>query len=276
LAELEVGISSVESLRVLSAAASAAGRTAAFHLEVDTGIARAGFDAREVEAWRSDFLAAAEGVRWVGCYTHLHSADESPETVAGQHALFHEAIAALPVPPEAVLHVLNSAGTVHVPGFADGAVRPGIFLYGGRVGDGGVEPECVAEVRARVVHVRAARPGDAVGYGETYRATGPERWATLSIGYGDGLPRALGNRGRVLISGRSAPIVGRISMDVTVVDVTGIPDVAMGDVATLLGSDGAECITVDEIAEQAGTISYEVLTGLTSRLPRIWGSDDGR
>ena len=125
------------------------------------------------------------------------------------------------------------------------------------------------------MHVRDAVPGTTLGYGATYRAEEPERWATLAIGYGDGLPRSLGNRGKALIHGRFVRIIGRISMDVTVVDITDEPGVAVGDVATLLGSDGGEAITVDEVALCAGTISYEILTGLTARLPRIWKGEDG-
>ena len=156
------------------------------------------------------------------------------------------------------------------PAYAGDAVRPGIFLYGGRVGRDLPAPEAVASVRARVVHVRSAAAGTTVGYGSTYRADGDERWATVSIGYGDGLPRSLGNCGSALVAGRRVPIIGRISMDVTVVDITGAPSVESGDVATFLGSDGDERITVDEVAELAGTISYEVLTGFTQRLPRVW------
>jgi alanine racemase len=120
-----------------------------------------------------------------------------------------------------------------------------------------------------VVLVRDVVAGATLGYGATHVAGGPERWATLSIGYGDGLPRVLGNRGRALVRGREVPIIGRISMDMTVVDITGVPEAAAGDVATLIGCDGDRCITVDEVAQQAGTISYEILTGLTSRLPRV-------
>ncbi len=115
-----------------------------------------------------------------------------------------------------------------------------------------------------------------MGYGATHVSRGWERWATLGIGYGDGLPRSLGNRGSALVHGRRAPIIGRISMDMTVVDITGVPGVSSGDVATLLGPEGEESITLDDVAELAGTISYEVLTGLTRRLPRIWtGLDHG-
>ncbi|MEQ1857889.1 MAG: alanine racemase C-terminal domain-containing protein, partial [Longimicrobiales bacterium] len=109
-----------------------------------------------------------------------------------------------------------------------------------------------------------------LGYGATYRARRQERWATLAIGYGDGLPRALGHRGLALLGGGRVPIIGRISMDMTVVDISGVPGVRVGDVATLLGSEGGESITVDDVADLAGTISYEILTGFTARLPRVW------
>jgi alanine racemase len=153
-------------------------------------------------------------------------------------------------------------------------VRPGIFLYGGRAADpefspSAPVPQAVASVRARVVRVRDVPPGGTLGYGATHIARGWERWATLGIGYGDGIPRVLGNRGHAIIHGKKAPLIGRISMDMTVVDITAVPDTTAGDVATLIGRDGDACITVDEVAHQAGTISYEIMTGLTARLPRV-------
>ena len=113
-----------------------------------------------------------------------------------------------------------------------------------------------------------------MGYGATHRAERAERWATLAVGYGDGRPRALGNRGHALLAGRKVPLVGRVSMDLTVANISGIDGVEAGNVATLVGRDGVEEITLDEVAAQAGTISYEVLTGLTTRLPRIWTEAD--
>ena len=107
-------------------------------------------------------------------------------------------------------------------------------------------------------------------HGSTHTAERDERWATLAIGYGDGLPRGLSNRGHALVRGRRVPIIGRISMDVTVVDISDAGPVEPGDIATLIGSDGGETITVDEVAGQVDTISYEVLTGFTPRVPRIW------
>jgi alanine racemase len=127
----------------------------------------------------------------------------------------------------------------------------------------------VASLRARLVFVRQVPPGSTVGYGATHVSRGWERWGTVAIGYGDGLPRALGNRGHALVRGSPVPIVGRISMDMTVVDISAVPEAERGDVVTFMGRDGGGEIAVDDVATLAGTISYEILTGLTARLPRV-------
>jgi alanine racemase len=268
---LQLSISSLGALDALERAARAVGTTAEWHLDVDTGMGRSGFDWQRADAWLTDATRDRSGLRWVGAYTHLHSADEGVATVHEQWRRLGTVLDRLEDPPDGLMiHVLNSAGAFRTPEYARSVVRPGIFLYGGRIGEGQPSPEPVASVHARVVHVRDATPGSTLGYGSTYAATGAERWATLSIGYGDGLPRALSNRGSALIGGQRVPIIGRISMDVTVVDVSGVSEVKEGSVATLIGSREGEQITLDEVAEQAGTISYEILTGLTSRLPRVW------
>lgn len=259
---------------------AAHGRPAPFHVEVDTGMGRAGFDWGQVEAWGPVVLGGGHaGLRLEGCFTHFHSADEGDATPTRvQWERFRaalETLVGLGAPPDLIVHACNSAGALRFPEYAADAVRPGIFLYGGRVGPGAPEPDPVVQIRARVVHVREAAPGSTVGYGATHTASGPERWATLGIGYGDGLPRALGNRGAALLGGVRVPVRGRISMDMTVVDITGMPAVRPGDVATLLGRDGPEEITLEEIAGHAGTIGYEILTGLRARLPRIWVEDGG-
>ncbi len=144
-------------------------------------------------------------------------------------------------------------------------IRPGITLFGG--GEAPGEP--VVSVFARVLDVREVGPGQTVSYGATYRTSERSRLATLAIGYADGVRFELSNRGHVLLSGVRAPVRGAVCMDVMVVDVTAIPDVRPGDVATILGRDGAEQITLKELTEQCGTIEYEILTGLSPRLPRI-------
>jgi alanine racemase len=276
-ADLTPCLSDYVGLRKLEEAATAAGRTVDFHVEVDTGMGRAGFDWRGASDW-GPVVAARHGahLRWTGCFTHFHSADRDPASIRTQWDRFVSALGAVSHPDEGFLvHAPNSAAALRSGGeIAFRGARPGIFLYGGTAGEGLPEPQPVAALRARVIHVREAPPGTTLGYGATYTAAEWERWATLGIGYGDGLPRALGNRGHALLKGRRVPIVGRISMDLTVVNLSGIEGVEVGDVATLVGGEGGERITVDEVAELAGTIGYEILTGFTGRLPRVW-LDDG-
>jgi alanine racemase len=252
------------------------GNGAGFQLEIDTGMGRAGFDWRETSAWGERVRdALVKGAQCSGVFTHFHGADAADGSAAAtQWQRFRDALEQLPMSREnLLLHACNSAAALRWPEYALDAVRPGIFLYGGHPAPGvsGEErfrPEPVASIHARVVLVRDVPPGSTVGYGATHVARGWERWATLAIGYGDGLPRSLGNVGSALVRGRRARIVGRISMDMTVVDVTGVAGVTAGDTATFIGSDGEEEILVDEVAGQAGTISYEILTGLTPRLRR--------
>lgn len=269
--ELQLSISSTQALDGLEAAATAVGRSTEWHLDIDTGMGRSGFDWRQSPDWLPTVLRERPGLTMRGCYTHLHSADENRDSVDVQWTRLSALLPTLVGDRKDVMvHVLNSAGAFRAPDFAHELIRPGIFLYGGEVGGGQPTPETVASLHARVVHVRDAVPGTTLGYGSTYAATTNERWATLSIGYGDGLPRSLSNRGKALVEGTFVPIIGRISMDVTVVDITGVSGVDVGSVATLVGEQGGLSIGLDEVAESAGTISYEVLTGWTGRLPRIW------
>ena len=295
-------LSEVDALDRLAASAERLGREARFHVEIDTGMGRSGFDWRRIGEWGPALAERlSDPLVWEGCYTHFHSAD-----VAGDHSTseqwrrFREALDGLTRDGPAgdgatgggptrgglasgapagrgvgLIHACNGAAALRYPSLAADAVRPGIFLYGGAVGAGVAPPDEVVQLRARVTLIREVPEGTTLGYGATYRAGGSERWATLGIGYGDGLPRILGNRGSALLSGRRVPIVGRISMDLTVVDISGIDGVMVGDTGTLIGTDGEARITVDEVAVQAGTISYEILTGLTSRLPRIWTGAGG-
>ena len=280
VARLTASVSDLGGLERWAAAADRLGIPLDFHVEIDTGMGRAGFDWRTVGEWGPAIRARIGPgglARWTGAFTHFHGADAPTRApTAQQWERFRDALAQLPVPREdLVVHVANSAAALRWPEYAVDAVRPGIFLYGGHpLAGSGVEselasPRPVAAVRARVALVREAAPGSTVGYGATHRATRWERWATLAIGYGDGYPRKLGNRGVALVRGQRVGVVGRISMDMTVVDVSAIPDAREGDVATLIGRDGEAEIPLDDVAQQAETIGYEILTGLTPRLPRV-------
>lgn len=274
-ARLTASISSVAALDAWSAAAERLGDGPLdFHVDVDTGMGRTGFDWRETGEWADAVRARLRGpVRWTGIFTHFHSADVADRRpTAAQWERFRDALVQLPVSREDLLvHAANSAAVLRWPEYAGDAVRPGIFLYGSNPAPSVAEmptPEPVVAVRARLVLVREVPPGSTVGYGGTYVSTGYERWGTLAIGYGDGLPRSLGNRGAALVRGRSVPLVGRVSMDMVTVRLGDVP-AEVGDVATLIGEDGGRRITVDEVAGQADTIGYEILTGLTGRLKRI-------
>lgn len=275
-ARLTASISSLAGLDRWAGGAAAVGATLDFHVDIDTGMGRSGFDWREVGAWGEAVASRAEGggVRWTGVFTHFHSADqEDPSPTVLQWERFRDTLVQLPVPGESLtVHASASAAALRWPEYGLDLVRSGIFLYGGHpaleVGEVPT-PETVVSVRARLTLVREVPAGSTVGYGATHVAASPERWGTLTIGYGDGLPRVLGNRGEALVRGRRVPIVGRISMDLSTVRLDGVPNAAHGDMATLIGRDGDEEIKVDDVAGQAGTIGYEILTGLGPRLPRL-------
>ena len=272
---LTLTVSDLDSVERLAAAASRTGLPGRFHVEIDTGMGRSGFDWSRVAEWGADLVSRTSDTSiWEGCFTHFHSADLADDSrTQAQWEKFTEALERLNPAPGNMIHACNAAAALRYPNFARDAVRPGIFLYGGGVGGGVAPPEEVVRVQARVTLIRDVPEGTTLGYGATYRSSGDERWATLGIGYGDGFPRVLGNRGSVLLSGRRVPIIGRISMDMTVVDITGDEGVEVGDTATLIGAEGDFAITLDEVAELAGTISYEILTGLAARLPRIWKTE---
>jgi alanine racemase len=275
-AGLTLALSDLDGVRRWAHAARETGRRLAFHAEIDTGMGRAGFAFAHAAEWgpRADALAG-DLLEWEGCFTHFHSADE-PDLgpTDEQQRRFLRALEALPPPRGGVerrtVHSANSAAALRRNGFGLDLVRPGIFLYGGSAGPD-ARPEEVASVRARVALVREVPAGWSCGYGATYTARRPERWGTLAVGYGDGIPRALSPAGgEVLVRGRRVPIIGRISMDMTVVDLTDVPDAQAGDVATLVGREGGEHIGLEEVAARCGTISYEILTGLGARMPRVY------
>lgn len=234
-----------------------------FHLEIDTGMRRSGFawNDRAVLAEAGGLLREATG--WEGAFTHFHSAERDPQATATQWQRFEEALAILGRRPP-LLHAANSAaGGAHGATYAADLARPGIHLYGGTVA--GLDAVPVAALRARVVAVRRLSTGESVSYDATWQAPGPTTVATLAIGYGDGVPRALSNVGLVELLGQRRPIVGRVTMDQMMIDAGDLP-VAVGDVATVFGG----MVTLDEQAALAGTIGYELLTSLGARLPRLY------
>lgn len=235
----------------------------AWHLSIDTGMSRSGVPWDEVGQLATVLRAHPPE----GAFTHFHSATLDDGSIAAQEKRFERAVEALPaIPP--VLHAANSGAIVRSEGTRRHVSRPGVFLYGVPVGPPPLaQPEPVVAMRARIVELRTVRAGESVSYDAAYRVERETRIATLPVGYADGYRRALGNRAHALVGGRRAPVAGVVTMDMTMLDVSAL-DVRIGDVATLLGRDGAERIDVAELAELANASPYEILTGLNARLPR--------
>ena len=236
-----------------------------WHLMIDTGMNRAGVPWREITS-----IADVAGVHPPeGVCTHFHSAQLPDGSREEQERRFAEAVGRLPFKP-AILHADNSGAVEHRAPSPYQLARPGIFLYGVSSGHSPlIEPEPVVAVRARVVEIRVVQEGDSVGYDAAWRAPRAGRVATLSLGYADGYRRGLGNHAQALLRGERVPVVGFVTMDMTMVDVTD-KRCSVGDVVTLLGRDGGSLITVADLATMGGFSPYEILTGLRGRLPRVY------
>jgi alanine racemase len=235
----------------------------AWHLQIDTGMSRAGMPWHQVDAQRALLQRAApEGV-----FTHFHSAELNNASRDQQEKRFAEALEALPTRPP-IVHAENGPAVERRAPSPYTLIRPGIFLYGVAAFEGGdIQPEPVAAVRARIVEIRTIADGETVSYSATWTAKGTRRIATLPVGYADGYRRGLSNRGVALLRGQRIPVAGRVTMDMTMLDVTDT-DAALGDLVTLLGSDGGDTITVAELGRLSDVSPYEILTGLRLRLPR--------
>ncbi|BBL78227.1 alanine racemase [Rubrobacter xylanophilus] len=253
---LAVSVHSVPSARRIAASG------VEVHLKVDTGMNRWGLEPAEVgEALR------ALGRPPEGVYTHLACADSDPEATRRQLETFDAVLAAHPF-GGALVHAANSAATLWHPHAHYGCVRPGIALYGlhpaGDAGDpGGEGLRPALTLRSYVAAVRRLESGEGVSYGLTFRAPGPMLAATVPVGYADGYRRALSGRAEALVRGRRRPLLGRVSMDACVFGVDG--DVRLGDEVVLLGRQGDEVVPAEELAAWAGTINYEITTGLNPR-----------
>ncbi len=241
-------------------------RGGAFHLEIDTGMGRTGVRWDEIEPL-ADLL---DTPYLEGCYTHFHSADRRDGSADAQLERFKAAVGRLARRPP-LLHAANSAAALRGKPFALDAIRPGIYLYGASAGEGLPVGRPVIALRARVVSVRNVQRGESVSYNASWIAPRDTTVATLGIGYADGVRRSLGLKGdaTVLLNGARCPVVGLVTMDLTMVDV-GDGRAAVGDVATLVGDVERQGNTLDQFAAWSGTLQHEFLAGLGARLPRIY------
>ncbi|HEY4306490.1 MAG TPA: alanine racemase [Gemmatimonadaceae bacterium] len=234
-----------------------------WHLDIDTGMSRAGVKWDRLGDLR-DIISRSppEGV-----FTHFHSAELKNGSYQVQERRFDDAVASLPVRPRYV-HAENSPAIQHYGASKWSFIRPGVFLYGVTSGaDPRILPEQVVSVRARVVELRTIGDGETVSYDGTYKAKGDRCIATLAIGYADGYRRAFGNHASAVVRGVRVPVVGLVTMDMTMLDVTGV-DCQVGDPATLVGVDGDDRIDIMELAAWGEMSAYELLTGLRARLAR--------
>lgn len=236
-----------------------------WHLAIDTGMSRAGIPWDHIE----DVETLARDHPPEGAFTHFHSAERADGSVEKQQERFLEAIARLPVRPP-VLHTENSPALERMAPSPWDLCRPGVFLYGVGGGPGAaVRPEPVAHLRTRVVEVRDVPDGETVSYSATFYAEGTRRIATVAAGYADGVRRSLSNRGQALVRGTRVPIAGAVTMDMTMLDVTG-HDCEVGDVATFIGRDGDDLLDVSTVASMADLSPYELLVGLRLRAERVY------
>lgn len=239
---------------------------APWHLSIDTGMQRAGVGWRQVGELRA--IVARHPPE--GVFTHFHSADRPNGSMELQEARFRSALKALALPAGTWRHTDNSwAQAARAPSPWE-LVRPGLALYGAP-GESVLGLAPVVHVHARVVDMHRLEPGDTVSYDATYTADRARRIATVALGYGDGYRRALSNRGQMLLRGQAVPVVGLVTMDMTMLDVTDVP-CEIGDVVTALGADPYReaTLTLDAVAALGGLSPYELLVGWRLRLPRVY------
>ena len=266
-----VALTTVSQAQTAALSAAAGHGMIRLHYNVDTGMGRAGVLADGASRQILQGVSLP-GVRIAGVYSHFASAESDPAFTRLQAQRLTDVVEELRQagfnPP--MVHLANSAGLLASRAYLHDAVRPGILLYGCPPVPADACPvRPVLSLRTRIEIVKGLPVGHSIGYGRTFVAGRPTRMALLPIGYGDGYPRALSNRAQVIVRGHLAPVVGRISMDVCAIDVTDVPGTAAGDPVTLIGEQDGLRITADDLAALVGTISYEILTGISKRVPRV-------
>jgi alanine racemase len=259
--------------------------SAGFHLKIDTGMNRLGIAATDIDCFARQYEKSSR-LKLEGVFTHFASSEVFDGPVAAQNRRqeesFYKAIdrlRTLGIDP-GIIHLANSAAIALRPETWVDMVRPGAILYGYHPGYNPIECRAQAEkelplrpvmsLRARIISIRNVPPGDGVGYGSKFLPVRASKIAVLAAGYGDGIHRSLGNKGSVLVRGVLAPIVGIVSMDVTMIDVTDVPDVALGDVATFYGTDGQHVLPANLVARGIGTVTSDLLCAVSARVPRIY------
>jgi alanine racemase len=272
--DLEPCVGSIKMAEAFSHAGRTRGRPVPIHLKVNTGMNRFGFSWRNVDSW-GPILKTLPALEFRGALSHFAQSDELDKGFARTQSQRFEGVlkclSAQDIRPQWIHHC-NSGGVLDLPDAHFNRVRVGLLAQGVYPSEvcrrlEGVLP--VLSLRARLTAIQELEIGDTVGYGMRWRAERPSRIGVLSVGYGDGYPR-LRNQGQALLHGRRVPIVGGVTMDALMIDLTDVPEAQLGDEAVLLGTQGTDCITVQELARLSGTVTYDVLAGFRARLPRVY------
>jgi len=275
--DLSCTVPSLAVARSLSRACAARGKTCPIHVEIDTGMGRSGIGPGEALPFISA-VTSLPGLMLEGIFTHFPSSDDDPEFTAAQIEEFDGVLRSLDTKGIEVplRHAANSGAVLEVAHSFEAPlnmVRPGIMVYGLRPSAAcgeGPELKPVMSFKSRIAQIRELPPGHGVSYGRTYVAPEAMPVGVVPVGYGHGYSFRLSNAGEVLVRGHRAPIIGRVTMDVTMIDLTGIPDAGVGDEVVLFGSQEGLELTVDDVAASAGTINYEVICGIGKRVARAY------
>ena len=266
-----------EMVRICETAAAAQEKTAEVHLKIDTGMGRIGVrDAEERDAVLGE-IAKCPHVKLTGVFTHLSDADGDEDGMAyteEQFRKFRRLTGGMP--KDVIRHCANSATIHRRPDMALDMVRAGISLYGYPPVEDNIGLKPAMRWTAKISYIKELPAGEYISYGRTFRTDRTTRVATVTCGYADGYHRAASGKAEVLIHGRRAPVLGRICMDQMMADITGIDGVKAEDEAVLMGTDGDECITAEDLARWSGTISYEILVDAANRVERVFrnGTED--
>ncbi|MCU0558739.1 MAG: alanine racemase [Desulfobacterales bacterium] len=287
--DLRQSVYSLAAAEAYSAAAAAQGKRIRVHLKVDTGMGRLGMVPAALSGKASgngvgqEFIREAAaiarlpGLEAEGIFTHFAAADSADISYAErQLALFGEVLSALRAAglEFALRHAANSAALIALPDSHLDLVRPGIALYGLAPSDEvdltGISLQPAMALKTRIIHLKSVPAGTCISYGMTYRTPSPTLIATIPAGYADGYRRLFSSKGEMLVGGRRTPVVGRVCMDLTMLDVGALPNVQLEDEVVIFGKQGNEFISADDLARALGTINYEITCDLTARVPRVY------
>lgn len=279
--DIRPAVFDLETAKKFSDLATLLNKTVHIHIKTDTGMGRIGFQVNENSADEVLKISQLPNLEVEGIFTHFSKADEVDKTYAKQQiSKFNEMISLVEkrgvnIP---LKHCSNSAGIIELPEVNMNMVRAGIIIYGlwpsNEVDFERLKLQPVMELKSRIVHIKKMDEGHKISYGGTYETKPQDVIATVSFGYADGYPRGLSNKGYVLVRGKKAPIVGRVCMDQFMINVKDIEGVSVLDEVTLVGTDGNETITMEELGDISGRFNYEFACDITKRVPRVYVRDN--